>query len=244
MTIRRELIDELLKDYDQPQDILGEGGLLKELTKAVIERCLEAELDTHLGYSKYERKGKASGNMRNGHSQKTLKGEQGHVDIQVPRDRQGTFEPQLVKKGQTRLEGFDDKILALYARGMTTRDIQAQLQEMYGVEVSATLISNVTEAVMEEVRQWQTRPLEPVYPIVYVDCLVVKVRENQRVLNKSVYLVLGVDMNGQKELLGIWIAQTEGARVLALGAHRTAESGGEGHLHCLRGWAEPACPKR
>jgi putative transposase len=212
MTIRRELIDELLKDYDQPQDILGEGGLLKELTKAVIERCLETELDSHLGYPKHARKGNATGNLRNGHSQKTLKGEQGHVDIEVPRDRQGTFEPQLVKKGQTRMVGFDEKILALYARGLTTRDIQAQLQELYGVEVSPTLISNVTEAVMEEVRQWQNRPLEPVYPIVYVDCLVVKVRENQRVINKSVYLVLGVDMNGQKELLGIWIAQTEGAK--------------------------------
>lgn len=142
MTIRRELIDELLKEYETPQDILGEGGLLKELTKAVIERCLETELETHLGYPKHgRRKGNAAGNMRNGHSQKTLKGEQGHVDIEVPRDRQGSFEPQLVKKGQTRLEGFDDKILALYARGMTTRDIQAQLQELYGVEVSPTLIS-------------------------------------------------------------------------------------------------------
>jgi putative transposase len=212
MTIRRELIDELLKDYETPQDILGEGGLLKELTKAVIERCLETELETHLGYPKHARKGNATGNMRNGHSQKTLKGEQGHVDIEIPRDRQGAFEPQLIKKGQTRLEGFDEKILALYARGMTTRDIQAQLQELYGVEVSPTLISNVTEAVMDEVRQWQARPLEPVYPIVYVDCLVVKVRENQRVLNKSVYLVLGVDLTGQKDLLGMWIAQTEGAK--------------------------------
>src|SRR6266571_1285680 len=212
MTIRRELIDELLKDYEQPEDILGEGGLFKELTKAVIERCLETELDTHLGYAKHTRKGNARGNMRNGHSQKTLKGEQGHVDIEVPRDRQGSFEPQLVKKGQTRLEGFDDKILALYARGMTTRDIQAQLQELYGMEVSPTLISNVTEAVMDEVRQWQTRPLEPIYPIIYVDCLVVKVRENQRVLNKALYLVLAVNLEGQKERLGMWIAQFEGAR--------------------------------
>ena len=153
MTIRRELIDELLKDYETPQDILGEGGLLKELTKAVIERCLETELDTHLGYPKHGHKGNAIGNSRNGYSQKTLKGEQGHVDIKVPRDRQSMFEPQLVKKGQTRLEGFDDKILALYARGMTTRDIQAHLQELYGVEVSPTLISNVTEAVMDEVHQ-------------------------------------------------------------------------------------------
>lgn len=212
MTIRRELLDELLKDYQTPQDILGEGGLLKELTKAVVERCLETELDAHLGYSKHGRQGNASGNKRNGQSQKTLKGEQGHVPIEIPRDRQGTFEPQLVKKGQTRMVGFDDNILALYARGMTTRDIQAQLQELYGVEVSPTLISNVTEAVMDEVRQWQARPLEPLYPIVYVDCLVVKVRENQRVINKSVYLVLGVDLNGQKDLLGIWIAQTEGAK--------------------------------
>ena len=212
MTIRRELIDELLKDYETPQDILGEGGLLTEISKAVIERCLETELDTHLGYPKHGRKGNANGNLRNGRSQKSLKGEQGHIEIDIPRDRQGTFEPQLVKKGQTRLEGFDDKILALYARGMTTRDIQAQLQELYGVEVSPTLISNVTEAVMDEVRQWQSRPLEPVYPIIYVDCLVVKVRENQRVLNKSVYQALAVDLNGQKELLGMWIAQTEGAK--------------------------------
>jgi putative transposase len=212
MTIRRELIDELLKEYETPQDILGEGGLLKELTKAVIERCLETELDTHLGYPKHGRKGHALGNSRNGHSQKTLKGEQGHMVIEVPRDRQGTFEPQLVKKGQTRLEGFDDKILALYARGMTTRDIQAQLQELYGVEVSATLISNVTEAIMEEMRQWQTRPLEALYPIIYVDCLVVNVRENQRVINKALYLVLAVNLEGQKELLGMWLAQTEGAK--------------------------------
>ncbi len=212
MTIRRELIDELLKDYPEPQDILAEDGLLKQLTKAVIERCLETELDTHLGYPKHARQGNENGNTRNGRSQKTLKGEQGHVQIDVPRDRQGSFEPQLVKKGQSRLEGFDDKILALYARGMTTRDIQAQLQELYGVEVSPTLISNVTEAVMDEVRQWQTRPLEPVYPIVYVDCLVVKVRENQRVINKALYLVLAVNVDGHKELLGMWLAQGEGAK--------------------------------
>ena len=175
MTIGRELIDELLKDYSDPRDILAEGGLLKQLTKAVIERCLETELDTHLGYARHVRAGTATGNRRNGHSQKTLKGEQGPVEIEVPRDRQGSFEPQLVQKGQTRLEGFDDKIIVLYARGMTTRDIQAQLYELYGVDVSPTLISNVTDAVVEEVRQWQARPLEALYPIVYLDCLVVKV---------------------------------------------------------------------
>src|ERR1051326_2220157 len=212
MTIRRELIDELLKEYPHPQDVLAEDGLLKQLTKAVIERCLESELDTHLGYAKHGRHGHASGNTRNGHSQKTLKGEQGHVEIELPRDRQGSFEPQLVKKGQTRLEGFDDKILAMYARGMTTRDIQAQLQELCGVEVSPALISNVTEAVMEQVRQWPTRPLEAVYPIVYLDCLVVKVKENQRVSNNAVYLALGVTLGGNKELLGMWLAQHEGAK--------------------------------
>src|SRR5947209_13205096 len=186
MTIRRELIAELLKEYPNPEDVLAEDGLLKQLTKAVIERCLETELDTHLGYAKHKRQGNADGNTRNGTSQKTMKGEQGHVEIEVPRDRQGTFEPQLVKKGQTRLEGFDEKILAMYARGMTTRDIQGQLQELYGVEVSPTLISNVTEAVIDEVRQWQARPLESIYPIVYVDCQVVNVRENQRVINKEI----------------------------------------------------------
>ncbi|HEY7348783.1 MAG TPA: IS256 family transposase [Ktedonobacterales bacterium] len=212
MPIRRELIDELLQDYPNPQGILAEDGLLKQLTKAVIERCLETELDTHLGYSKHARQGNATGNKRNGHSQKTLKGEQGQVEIEVPRDRQGSFEPQLVQKGQTRLEGFDDKIIALYARGMTTRDIQAQLHDLYGVEVSATLISNVTEAVLDEVRQWQARPLEALYPIVYFDCLVVKVREHQHIVNKSVYLALGVNLSGYKELLGMWIAQSEGTK--------------------------------
>src|SRR5690242_4101905 len=212
MSMRRELIDELLKDYPNPQDVLAEDGLLKQLTKAVIERCLETELDTHLGYAKHGRHGNAAGNTRNGTSQKTMKGEQGQIELDVPRDRQGTFEPHLVKKGQTRLEGFDDKILAFYARGMTTRDIQAQLQELYGVEVSPTLISNVTEAVMDEVRQWQARPLEALYPIVYVDCLVVKVRKNQRIPNKALYLVLVVDLEGRKDLLGMWLAQTEGAK--------------------------------
>lgn len=212
MPIRRELIDELLKDYADPQDILAEDGLLKQLTKAVIERCLETELDTHLGYPKHARTSKTPGNRRNGHSQKTLKGEQGQVEIEVPRDRHGSFEPQLVQKGQTRLEGFDEKILSLYARGMTTRDIQAQLQELYGVEVSPTLISNVTEAVLDEVRQWQARPLESVYPIVYFDGLVVKVRENQRVINKALHLALGVNLSGHKELLGMWLAQNEGAK--------------------------------
>jgi putative transposase len=214
MTIRKEILDELLKDVDgsDPHTILGEGGLLKQLTKAVLERALEAELDNHLGYKKHHTTGRGSGNSRNGTSKKTLQAECGAVEINVPRDRNGDFEPVIVRKGQTRLAGLDEKILALYARGMTTRDIQAQLLEMYGVEVSPTLISNVTESVMEEVRQWQNRPLEPLYPIAYFDCLQVKVRDSGRVTNKAVYLALGVDAEGQKELLGIWISAHEGAK--------------------------------
>lgn len=212
MTIRPEVIDELLQECSDPREILAEGGLIKQLTKAIIERCLETELDMHLGYPKHGRRGEGSTNARNGSSRKKLKGTQGEIDVAIPRDREARFEPQLIQKHQTRLEGFEEKILTLYARGMTTRDIQAQVQDLYGVEVSPTFISNITEAVMDEVRQWQNRPLEQVYPIVYVDCLVVKVRENQRVLNKSLYLVLGVDMEGQKELLGMWIAQSEGAK--------------------------------
>jgi len=206
MTIRPELIDELLKDCPDPREILAEGGLIKQLTKALIERCLETELDEHLGYPKYGRSGEGSANVRNGSSRKKLKGAQGEIEIAVPRDRQSSFEPQLIQKHQTRLEGFEDKILALYARGMTTRDIQAQVQDLYGVEVSPTFISNVTEAVMNEVRQWQNRPLDSLSPIVYVDCLVIKVRENQRVRNYALYLALGIDREGQKELLGMWMA--------------------------------------
>jgi putative transposase len=212
MTIRPELIDELLKDCADPREVLAEGGLIKQLTKAIIERCLETELDVHLGYPKHGRRGEGAANVRNGSSRKKLKGAQGEIEIAVPRDRQTSFEPQLIQKHQTRLDGFEDKILALYARGMTTRDIQAQVQDLYGVEVSPTFISNVTEAVLDEVRQWQNRPLEAVYPIVYVDCLVVKVRENQRIINRALYLALGVDMQGQKELLGMWLGHNEGAK--------------------------------
>jgi putative transposase len=212
MTIRPELLDELLKDYQTPQDLFGENGIIKQLTKGMIERCLQAEMQEHLGYPKHGKKKPESANTRNGKGQKTLKSEHGELEISVPRDRDGSFEPMLVKKRQSRLEGFEEKILALYARGMTTRDIAAQLQELYGVEVSPTFISNVTEEVMEEVRQWQNRPLEALYPILYVDCLVVKVRENQRVINKAVYLVLGVTMEGQKELLGMWMSENEGAK--------------------------------
>jgi putative transposase len=213
MTIRPELRDELLQECSDPREILSSNGLIKQVTKAIIERCLETELEAHLGYPKYgQRPEAAAGNSRNGSSRKKVKSEQGEIELAIPRDREASFEPQLIQKQQIRLTGFEDKILALYARGMTTRDIQAQIQELYGVEISPTLVSNVTEAVMDEVRQWQNRPLDEVYPLVSVDCLVVKIRENQRVINKAIYLALGVNMEGQKELLGMWISPNEGSK--------------------------------
>ena len=211
MTFRQEIIDELLKDYQNPEDLMGEGGILKELTKALVERCLTAEIDTHLQENQDLPIGKGK-NRRNGHSKKTIKGEFGETEIAVPRDRNGEFEPVIVKKGQKRLEGFDEKILSLYARGMTTRDIKEQLQELYGVEVSHSLISNVTEAVDKERKEWQNRILDQVYPIVFLDAIVVKVRHEGRVINKSVYLALGVNLEGKKELLGMWMSQNESSK--------------------------------
>lgn len=211
-----DMLDAFIKDHlaqgKHPKELLSKDGLLGQLTKALVERCLEAEMDDHLGYEKNERTGRGGENRRNGYTKKTVITDQGDVTLGVPRDRNGAFEPQIVQKRQTRLEGFDDKVLALYARGMTVRDIQSQLKDIYGTEVSPALISNVTDAVMDEARAWQTRSLENVYPIVFFDALVVKVRENQRVINKSVYLALAVNTSGQKELLGIWISQNEGAK--------------------------------
>ncbi len=212
MTFPPELLDELLKNYKNPEDLLGEGGILKQLTKALVERCLEAEMKTHLEEQRAEAEPTQPKNRRNGHSKKTIKGEFGEAEIAIPRDRTSEFEPQIVSKGQTRFNGFDDKILSLYARGMSTRDIQAQLQDLYGVEVSAGLISNVTDAVEEERKLWQNRPLDRVYPIVYFDALVVKVRQDGRVINKAVHLALGVNRSGTKELLGLWMTQNESAK--------------------------------
>jgi len=212
MEMDKELIDKLLEDYKKPEDIVGENGLLKQLTKAVVERALQAELTTHLGYEKHSLEGHNSGNTRNGTSSKQLKGEFGEVQIEVPRDRQASFEPKLVAKGQTRFAGFDEKILSLYARGMTTREIQGHLEEMYQVEVSPTLISNVTEAVLEEVKAWQARPLDAIYAIVYLDALVVKMRTDGRVENRAVYVAIGITLAGQKEVLGLWTSANEGAK--------------------------------
>ncbi|MBD1870687.1 IS256 family transposase, partial [Cyanobacteria bacterium FACHB-471] len=214
MTFRPELLDELLKGYENPEDLLGDGGILKQLTAALVERCLNAEMKTHLEAQQAEPASgdKPTRNRRNGHSQKTIKGEFGEAQISVPRDRNSEFEPIIVKKGQSRFDGFDDKILSLYARGMSVRDIQAQLQDLYGVEVSAGLISNVTDAVEQERKLWQNRALDPVYPIVYFDALVVKVRQDGGVTNKAIHLALGVNLSGTKELLGIWMTQNESAK--------------------------------
>jgi transposase-like protein len=206
------LLDELLKDYTDPKDILGEHGLLKQLTKRVIERALTAELTEHLGYAPHVRQERDGTNCRNGTGKKTVQTATGQFDIEVPRDRDGSFEPQLVKKRQRRLEGFDDKVLALYARGLSTREIQAHLEEWYDVEVSPTLISHVTDAVLDEVRTWQARPLASVYPILYFDALVVKSRHEGPVQTKAVYVALGITVEGEKELLGLWISDSEGAK--------------------------------
>jgi len=212
MPIDNKLIDNLLKDYKTPEEILGDNGLLKQLTKAVLERAMQAELTEHLGYEPHDAAGDNSGNSRNGKSRKTLKGEFGELPIEVPRDRDSSFEPQIVPKGQTRFEGFDDKILSLYARGMTTREIQSHLEEMYQVEVSPALISSVTNAVIEEVKVWQNRPLDALYPILYLDALQVKIRDGAHIRNKAIYLAIGVNLSGIKEVLGLWVAQTEGAK--------------------------------
>lgn len=207
-----KLADSLLANYQKPEDLIGENGLLKQLTKMLVERALETEMTEHLGHDKNEPVANPTGNARNGHSRKTLKGDFGDLPIEVPRDRQGAFEPQLIGKHQTRWTGFDDKIISLYARGMSVREIQSHLDEMYGTEVSPSLISSVTDAVSEEVTAWQARPLDPIYPIVYLDCIHVKVRDTGAVRNKAIYLAIGVNMDGHKEVLGLWMARTEGAK--------------------------------
>jgi len=188
------------------------GDLTQQLMKMTVEAALGAELDDHLGYDKHDPAGRGSGNSRNGTSSKRLKGQHGEVEIDAPRDRAGTFEPQFVRKGQTRLTQMDDQILALYAKGMSTRDIVDAFKDMYDADVSAALISKVTDRVLDTVIEWQNRPLDAVYPIVYLDCIVLKIRQNKRVINKSMYLALGINMEGQKELLGLWLAETEGAK--------------------------------
>ncbi len=214
MAIEKELLDRLLADYNylKPEELIGENGLLKQLTKGLLERALQAEMTVHLGHEKNGSLVTKGGNSRNGKSAKTIKGEFGSLPIEVPRDRDSSFSPVIIPKGQTRFAGFDDKIISLYARGMTTREIQGHLEEIYGVEVSPTLISTVTDAVTNDVKIWQNRPLDPLYPIVYLDAIRVKVRDTGHVINKAIYLAIGITLEGVKEVLGMWTAETEGAK--------------------------------
>lgn len=207
-----ELVDELLGVYQRPDDLTGQGGLLAQLTKRLVERAMSAELDQHLGYEKGAPLASGSGNTRNGTTPKTLITDHGMVGIDRPRDRAGTFEPQIVGKHQRRFAGFDDKITSLYSRGMTVRDIQRHLEEIYHVDVGHDLISRATDAVLEDVKAWQARPLEPVYVIVYLDAMSVKIRTAGAVHRKMVYLVMGITPDGEREVLGIWIQKTEGAK--------------------------------
>ena len=207
--ISDELIDELLKDGRTADDV---NGLLKQITKAVLERAMRGELTEHLGYAKHDPVGNHSGNSRNGVTRKTLKGDFGEIELETPRDRNGEFEPQIIQKNQTRWTGFDDKILSMYARGMTTREIQGHLQEIYQVEVSPSLISEVTDGVMEQARAWQNRPLEPFYGVVFLDALYVKMRHEGRVENRAVYVALGINLEGRKDVLGLWTSASEGAK--------------------------------
>lgn len=205
----KALAAELVKDIKTEKDL---GALTQQLLKLTVETALNAELDEHLGYEKHDPAGRGSGNSRNGTSSKRLKGQHGEVPIETPRDRNGSFEPQFVRKGQTRLTQMDDQILALYAKGLSTRDIVEAFKEMYDADVSAQLVSKVTERVLDQVIEWQNRPLDALYPIVYLDCIVLKIRHNKRVINKSMYLALGINLDGHKELLGLWLAETEGAK--------------------------------
>lgn len=207
-----ELVDRLMADAGEEAELLGPDGLLSEVTKAVIERALKTELTVDLGYEAHDPAGRGSGNSRNGTFPKTVLTEIGAVDIDVPRDRNGTFEPKLVPKGETRLKGFNERVISLYARGLTVRDVQAHLREIYAVEVSADLISTITDAVLDELREWQNRPLDAVYPVIYLDAIVCKVRHEGQVRNKAAHIAIGVDIDGRKHVLGIWIETSEGAK--------------------------------
>lgn len=216
MAQNEEAIEKLLEGIDfknlRTEEITGPNGLLKALTKRVIEKAMDAEMTDHLGYNRYQSESKNGSNSRNGKSKKTVITEIGDLSINVPRDRQAEFEPKIIKKHQRRFDGFDDKIISMYARGMNTRDITSHLEEIYGVEVSPELISEVTNQIMDDVRQWRSRLLDAVYPIVYFDALVIKGRVDSKVANRAVFTAIGINMDGKKEVLGLWIAENEGAK--------------------------------
>jgi putative transposase len=210
--ISNEMIDELLAGASTEEEIAGPGGLLAELTKRLVERAMEVELTDHVGYEPHQEPPGGAGNTRNGSSPKTLICEHGKVGIDAPRDRDGSFDPTIVKKRQRRFQGFDDKILALYSRGLSVRDIAAHLEEIYGVNVGRDLISRVTDGVMDDVRDWGKRPLEDIYPIVFLDCMVLKIRDGGSVQRRALYLALGVTLDGDRDVLGMWFQETEGAK--------------------------------
>jgi len=210
--ISNEVIDELLAGASTEEEIAGPGGLLAELTKRLVERAMEVEITDHVGYEPHQEPPGGAGNTRNGSTPKTLITEHGKVGIDAPRDRDGSFQPKIVKKRQRRFQGFDDKILALYSRGLSTRDISAHLEEIYGVNVGRDLISRVTDGVMDDVRDWAKRPLEDIYPIVFLDCMVLKIREGGTVQRRALYLALGVTLEGERDVLGMWFQETEGAK--------------------------------
>ncbi|GHU90794.1 hypothetical protein FACS189476_11140 [Spirochaetia bacterium] len=212
MAISKETLDELLKDYKGPDDMFGQDGIIKQLSKALIERAMEAELTEELGYEKHDPVKKETTNRRNGKTAKRLRTDQGPMDIEIPRDREGAFEPQIIPKHQREWRGFDDKILSMYALGLTTRQIREHLKEIYNVDVSPELISRVTDEVKDLLTEWRGRALEPVYPVLFFDALRINVREGPQVVKKSVYLALAIRLDGQKELLGMWIEQNEGAK--------------------------------
>jgi putative transposase len=207
-----ELVDELLAGAKAEEEIVGPGGLLSQLTKRLVERALEVELTDHLGYEPHREPPGGAGNTRNGSTPKTVSTEHGPVEIRTPRDRQGSFEPKLVRKRQRRFEGFDEKILALYARGMSTRDIEAHLAELYGVSIGRDLISRVTDAILDDVKAWQQRPLDDVYPVLFLDAFVLKIRDGGSVQRKACYLAMAITIDGRREVLGMWFQQTEGAK--------------------------------
>lgn len=210
--IKPEILEELLKLAKDPKALFGAGGILQQLKGALMERMLEAEMTEHLGYEANASEGRGSGNSRNGHTQKTVTTESGPVQIRVPRDRAGTFEPQLIPKHARRLEGFDEHVLSLYARGMSMREIQEHLRHLYGTDISPDLITRVTDAVLEQAREWRDRPLEAVYPVLYLDALFVSVRDGGAVTKKAIYVAMGITTRGTRDVLGIWIEPTEGAR--------------------------------
>ena len=237
-----ELVDELLAGAKTEEEIVGPGGLLSQLTKRLVERAMEVELTDHLGYEPHQEPPGGTGNTRNGSTPKTLSTEHGSVDIKTPRDRDGTFEPKIVRKRQRRFEGFDEKILALYSRGLSTRDIEAHLRELYGVSVGRDLISRVTDAILEDVKAWQQRPLDDLYPVLFLDAFVLKIRDGGSVQRKACYLALAITMDGQREVLGMWFQQTEGAKFWMQVLNDLRQRGAQDILICcvdgLKGFPE------